>query len=310
MSKALVQQFVAREGLSQYLLDGRVLAMLAAAGFSMKAIFVKLSYAAYPVDPITLLALRMVLALPLFLLLAWRERGAGPLGRQDIWLLLLIGFLGYYLSSLTDFIGLFYISAGLERLILFTYPTLVLLFGAVLLKQPIPAKAWPPMLVCYIGIFAAVGHDLQQRADGHTVLIGAAWVFASAVSYALYYLGVGKLAKRIGSTRMAGWAGAASSGMVLAHFAAVGDFTVLPKLPGIIWGYSAAMAVFSTVLPIALLAAAIRRLGAGVAAGYATLGPVLTIVFAWLLLGESFTWMQALGLGLVMGGVSWLARSK
>jgi drug/metabolite transporter (DMT)-like permease len=299
-------------GVGALLADGRAFAILSAATFALKAIFVKLAYAAHPIEPLTLLALRMGLALPLFLWLGFRERRAAssPLGARTWGGVLLVGFLGYYLSSLFDFIGLSHITAGLERLILFLYPTLVLLFGALWLKQPVGGRALFALVLCYLGLAAAVGHDLRQTGDARAVATGAAWVFASCVTYALYYLGVGKLAATVGSTRLAAYGGGASCLMVLLHYAVMGSPSRLVELPLRVWGYAAAMATISTVLPIVLLSAAIRRLGAGRAATFATLGPVLTITFAWLLLGEEFTWLQGAGLALVVGGVSWLGKQR
>jgi drug/metabolite transporter (DMT)-like permease len=294
--------------------DGRAFAVSAAAAFALKAIFVKLAYAATPtpIDPLSLLALRMGIALPFFLWLALRERRASsePLTPRLWGWVLLAGFVGHYLSSLFDFIGLSYISAGLERLILFLYPTLVLLFGALWLKQPVRAQAWWALVMCYLGLAAAVWHDLRLAGDLRAAALGVAWVFASCVTYALYYLVVGKLAPKIGSTRLATYGGAASCFMVLAHHGAAGSPSRLGQVPPAVWGYAAAMATISTVLPIVLLAAAIRRLGAGRAATFATLGPVLTIAFAWLILGEPFTWLQGVGLALVLGGVTWLGRQR
>lgn len=292
--------------------DGRVFAVCSAATFALKAIFVKLAYAAHPIDPLSLLALRMGIALPFFLWLARRERDAltEPLTPRLWGGVLLVGFVGYYLSSLFDFIGLSYISVGLERLILFLYPTLVLLFGALWLKQPVRAQAWGALVVCYLGLAAAVWHDLRLSGDARAAAIGITWVFASCVTYALYYLGVGRLAARVGSTRLATYSGAASCFMVLAHYGAVGSPSRLGQLPAAVWGYAAAMATISTVLPIVLLATAIRRLGAGRAATFATLGPVLTLAFAWVILGEPFTWLQGVGLVLVLGGVTWLGKQR
>ncbi|WP_437581939.1 DMT family transporter [Sorangium sp. So ce887] len=292
--------------------DGRTFAVLSAATFALKAIFVKLAYAAHPIDAVSLLALRMGIALPFFLWLARRERGeaAEPMTPRLWGGVLLVGFLGYYLSSLFDFIGLTYISTGLERLILFVYPTLVLMIGAVWLNQPVRPKAWGALAVCYLGLAAAVWHDLVQTGDARTVAVGGAWVFASSVTYALYYIGVGKLASRVGSTRLAAYCGATSCLMVLAHYVATGSPARLGEIPASVWGYAAAMATISTVLPIVLLAEAIRRLGAGRAATFSTLGPVLTIAFSWVILGEPFAWQQVVGLALVVGGVTWLGKSR
>lgn len=290
----------------RWLHDGRFFAVLSAAGFSLKAIFVKLAYAAGPVDAVTLLALRMGLALPLFVWLICLSRGDGgaPLGRADVLRILLLGMLGYYLSSLFDFYGLEYISAGLERLILFCFPTLVLLLQAIALR------AWPSrrtllaVAVCYGGLGIAFRHDLGVAGGGAQVLQGAAWVFASAVTYALYYFGTGVMVKRLGSMRLAGLVGAASALMVLAHYGVTGGATELARLPGSVWLYAALMALFATALPIYWMALAIQRMGAAHTAAIGNLGPVLTIFAAWAVLGESLSVYQLAGLALVVFGVS------
>lgn len=286
--------------------DGRLYAVLSAAGFSLKAVFVKLAYAAGPVEPLTLLALRMLFALPLFLWLLWKS--ASPdmpkLTRGDIARVWLLALLGYYLSSLFDFKGLTYITAGLERLILYLYPTMVLLMQAWMTRQPPDRRAWQAMAICYGGLAIAFAHDLAQGGQGGQVLAGSAWVFASAVTYALYYLGTGAMLKRIGSMRLAGLAGSASCVLVLGHFFLFGHPQTLPQLPGEVWWHGALMAVLSTTLPIYWLSLAIQRLGAAQAATVGTLGPVLTVLAAWLLLGESLSVLQLGGLALVIFGVT------
>ncbi|HEX7634501.1 MAG TPA: DMT family transporter [Noviherbaspirillum sp.] len=284
--------------------DGRLYAVLSACGFSMKAVFVKLAYAAAPVDASTLLALRMGFTLPLFAWLTYRSSDGKPLARSDLGRIAMLGCLGYYLSSLFDFIGLGYISVGLERLILYIYPTLVLLLQAWSARQKPDTRAWQAMAICYLGLAIAFAHDLRQSGQGAQVATGAAWIFASAVTYALYYLGTGKLVGRIGSTRLAGLAGSASCVLVLAHFLLFGQPHALVALPLAVWGHAAMMAVFSTVLPIWWLLLAIQRMGAGQAAAVGTLGPVLTVLAAWLLLGESLSLLQLAGLALVMFGVT------
>ncbi len=290
----------------RWLHDGRLYAVLAAAGFSMKAIFVKLAYAAAPVDAVTLLAMRMGFALPLFLWLILRTRGerAARLGAGDIARVWMLGCVGYYLSSLFDFYGLTYITAGLERMILYLYPTLVLLLQAWVMRQPPGRHAWKSMAICYAGLAIAFAHDLHQSGQGVDVATGAAWVFASAVTYALYYHGTGSMVGRIGSTRLAGLAGSASSVLVLAHFLLFGQPHALTALPPAVWAYALLMAVFSTVLPVWWLSLAIQRLGAGQAAAIGTMGPVLTVFAAWLLLGESMSLLQLAGLALVMFGIT------
>jgi drug/metabolite transporter (DMT)-like permease len=286
--------------------DGRLYAVLAAAGFSMKAVFVKLGYAAAPVDALTLLALRMGFALPLFLWLAWlaRDRDPEPLSLKDGIHVAVLGFLGYYLSSLFDFLGLETITAGLERLILYLYPTLVLLFQVALTRQRPSSRTLQALAICYLGLGIGFVHDLQVTGWSREVMVGSAWVFASAVTYALYYLGTGALVTRIGSMRLAGLAGSASCVFVLGHYMVAGDPAALPALPPAVWINGALMAVVSTALPIYWLALAIGRMGAAQAAAVGNLGPVLTLSAAWLLLGEPLSLYQIAGLALVILGVA------
>jgi drug/metabolite transporter (DMT)-like permease len=288
--------------------NGSLFAVLSAAGFSLKAIFVKLSYAAGPVDAITILAMRMGLALPLFLWLLWLSRGAGEgrLSMADGVRILLLGMFGYYLSSLFDFYGLEYISAGLERLILFTYPTLVLLFQVVAFRERPSRRTLLAMGVCYLGLGVALLHDISSAGMGAEVMRGAAWVFASAVTYALYYLGTGVMLKRLGSMRLAGLAGSASAVMVLVHYSALNEIAQLAAVPGSVWVYAALMALFSTVLPIYWMALAIQRMGPTYTAAVGNLGPVLTILASWALLNEAISLYQLAGLVLVLFGVSQL----
>lgn len=301
-----------RTSLERHLQSGSLYAVLAALGFSFKAIFVKLAYAAGPVDAVTLLALRMGLSLPLFAWLVWASRGSAstPLTLGDGFRVAVLGLLGYYLSSLFDFYGLQFISAGLERLILFTYPTLVLVFQAVALRERPTPRTLVAMGLCYLGLGIAFVHDLGTAGGGHAVLVGSLWVFASAVTYALYYSGTGMMLKRMGSMRMAGLCGSASSLMVLAHYLLVADVTQLAQLPAAVWAHAAMMALFSTVLPIYWVALAIQRLGPTHTAAVGNLGPVLTMLASWAILSEAISGYQIAGLVLVLLGVSRLKPAK
>lgn len=166
---------------------GIALAVLAALGFSFKAIFVKLAYAAAAVDAVTLLTLRMTFALPIALWASlWLCRAAPPLSRNDWGLLLALGVLGYYGASILDFIGLQYISAALERLILFIYPTLTVLIGVLFMGKALEKRQVAALALSYAGIGLAFAHDLQVTDDMHAVLLGGAFIFGSALSYALY----------------------------------------------------------------------------------------------------------------------------
>lgn len=301
-----------RTSLERHLQSGSLYAVLAALGFSFKAIFVKLAYAAGPVDAVTLLALRMGLSLPLFAWLVWASRGSAstPLTLGDGFRVAVLGLLGYYLSSLFDFYGLQFISAGLERLILFTYPTLVLVFQAIALRERPTPRTLVAMGLCYLGLGIAFVHDLGTAGGGHAVLVGSLWVFASAVTYALYYSGTGMMLKRMGSMRMAGLCGSASSLMVLAHYLLVADITQLAQLPAAVWANAAMMALFSTVLPIYWVALAIQRLGPTHTAAVGNLGPVLTMLASWAILSEAISGYQIAGLVLVLLGVSRLKPAK
>lgn len=292
--------------------NGSLFAVLAALGFSLKAIFVKLAYAAGTVDAITLLALRMALSLPLFLWLVWssRHHANAPLTWGSAGRVMLLGLFGYYLASLFDFYGLQYISAGLERLILFTYPTLVLIFQAVALREKPTLRVLTAMGLCYFGLGIAFVHDVSVSGVGNQVIIGSLWVFASAVTYALYYSGTGVMLKSMSSMRLAGLAGTASSLMVLGHYALTGDFSLLGQLPAAVWLSALAMAVFSTVLPIYWVSLAIQRMGATQTAAVGNLGPVLTVFASWAVLSEEISLYQIVGLGLVLFGVSRLKPGK
>jgi drug/metabolite transporter (DMT)-like permease len=291
---------------------GIALAVLAALGFSFKAIFVKLAYAAAPaaapVEAVTLLSLRMVFALPVFLWIGIQaSRAAPPLTRRDWGMLVALGLLGYYGSSMLDFLGLQYISAGLERLILFTYPTLTVLIGVLFMGQTLEKRQIGALLLSYAGIGLAFAHDLQIAGDIRTVLIGAGFVFGSALTYAMYSAGAEPAIRRLGSARFAALAMLVSTAATQIHFFIAQPISALVQ-PLPIYGYGAAMALFSTVLPVLWQSAAIRRIGSARAVLIGTLGPVLTIFFGWWLLAEPVSLAQLAGAGLVLAGVLLVSR--
>jgi drug/metabolite transporter (DMT)-like permease len=289
---------------------GIALAILAAFGFSFKAIFVKLAYAAAPVDAVTLLALRMSFALPIALWATlWLCRAAPPLTRKDWGMLLALGLLGYYGASILDFIGLQYISAALERLILFIYPTMTVLIGVLFMGKRLEKRQIAALLLSYAGIALAFAHDLHVAEDLHSVLIGAVFVFGSALSYALYSAGAEVAIHRLGTIRFAALAIIVSTFATQLHFLATQPFSAL-QLPVEVYAYSAAMAIFSTVLPIFWQSAALRLIGSARTVLIGTLGPVLTIVFAWALLAEPVSMAQLAGAALVVAGVLLVSRRK
>jgi len=289
---------------------GPLFAVIGTLGFSFKAILIKLAYAWHPVDALTLLALRMLYSAPFFVAMAWwasRRPGNEPLQRRDWIRLAALGFVGYYLASLLDFMGLAYISAALERLVLFLYPTMVVLLSAVLLKKPVARATVFALLLSYGGIVFVFWHDLRVAGDAGAVATGGALVFGSAFCYAVYLVGAGDLIGRIGSTRFIALAMLASTLFVLAQFALTRPLAAL-DVPGSIHALSLAMAVFSTVLPTWLVAEAIRRIGANGTSLVGSLGPVFTIGMGAVILGEPLHAVQLLGAALVLAGVLLVTR--
>lgn len=288
---------------------GISLAILAALGFSLKAIFVKLAYAAAPVDAVTLLSLRMAFSLPAFVWMGMvAQRSAPALGRRDGGLLVLLGLLGYYGASMLDFLGLQYITAGLERLILFTYPTLTLLIGVFFMGKTLTRREMASLLLSYVGIGFAFAHDLEVGGDMRAVLIGGTFVFASSLCYACYLAGSAPLIHRLGATRFTALAMLVSVAATQLHFALSQPLAAWLQQPLPIYVYGAAMALFSTVLPVFMQSAAVRRIGSAKAVLIGTLGPMLTILFGWWLLAEPISAAQMVGVALVLAGVLVVSR--
>ncbi|MDH2916653.1 MAG: DMT family transporter [Gallionella sp.] len=288
--------------LNREVLLGVLFALLAAVGFSAKAIFVKLAYADQ-VDAVTLLALRMVFAAPFFLGVAiWAKRQhAAPLDAHDRWLVFGLGLVGYYLSSYLDFLGLQYISAGLERLILFLYPTMTVILAAFLYKRAIGKAVIAAMVLSYAGIALVFLHDVGVN-QGSAVLIGASLVFASTLSYSIYLVGAGHAIARIGAMRFTAYASLVASAACVLQFLLARPLSAL-DLPLHVYELSIAMAIFSTVLPVFLLSFAIKRIGSGNTSLIGSIGPVSTIYMAYVFLAESISWLQIAGSALVLAGV-------
>lgn len=287
---------------------GVVFAVIAALGFSFKAIFVKLAYAVAPVEPITLLSLRMLFSMPIFLWVAVASgRSQPPLTRRDWGMLMALGLLGYYGASILDFLGLQYITAGLERLILFTFPTLTVLIGVLFMGKVLERREIMALLLSYAGIGLAFAHDLHIAGDMTAVLIGAGFVFASSLSYAFYQAGSEPAIKRFGAARFTALATLVSVGATQVHFFVTQPLSgLLQPLPIIFYGVG--LALFSTVLPVFMQSAAIRRIGSSRSVLIGTLGPVLTIFFGWLLLDEPISLAQMAGTALVVAGVLQVSR--
>jgi len=260
------------------------------------------------VDAVTLLALRMIFSLPAFLWVGMRaSRSAPPLQKRDWLAIVALGLLGYYGASILDFAGLKYISAGLERLILFTYPTLTLLLGALFHGQRIGRREWLAMVLCYLGIGAAFAHDLQLSADMAAIWLGGALVFGSSLAYAFYLSGSAVMLARVGVARLTALALLVSTAATLVQFFATEPVSALLQ-PLSIYGYGLAMAVLSTAIPVFAQAAAMRRIGSGRAALIGTIGPMMTIALGWWVLGEPASIWQLGGAVLVIAGVVLVGR--
>lgn len=283
--------------------------LFAAAGailFSGKAIIVKLGFR-YGADAVTLLALRMLVAFPLFLLMGgWAARRASrPLTRGERWRVVGLGFFGYYLASFLDFAGLAYISATLERLILYLTPTLVLLIGWFAFGRRPSRAQWLALLVSYFGVALAFGHDLQSGDRG--ILLGGALVFGSALAYALYLVGSGEMVAKIGAVRLTAYASSVASVLCIGQFLLLRPLSAL-VLPHEVYWLSLLNGTLCTVAPVLLVMLGIARIGSGLASQVGMLGPVSTIVLSMLVLDEPMGPWQVAGTLLVLGGVLLVTR--
>jgi drug/metabolite transporter (DMT)-like permease len=287
---------------------GLALAVVGAIAFSGKAIIVKLAYR-YGVDAVTLIMLRMLFALPLFVLLAWwASRGKPPLTRRD-WLAVAgLGFSGYYMASFLDFAGLQYITASLERLILYLNPTLVLALSVLLLGRKTSAAQLGALAVSYAGVLLVFGHELSFA--GPDAVLGSALVFASAVSYALYLLYSGEVVRRLGALRLTGLATTVACLLCIAQFLLLRPLeAALTVAPQVIW-LSVLNAVLCTFVPVIAVMMAIERIGSTMTAQTGMIGPLSTIFMGAVILGEPFTAWVAAGTALVLAGIWMLARVR
>jgi drug/metabolite transporter (DMT)-like permease len=286
--------------------SGLLLAAAGAIAFSGKAIIVKLAYR-HGVDAVTLIMYRMLFALPLFVVLAWwAGRGQPALTGRDWRVVLGLGFTGYYLASFLDFAGLQYVSASLERLILYLNPTLVLLLGVLLGQQRVSRRQLLSMAVCYAGIVLVFGHELNF--SGSNVALGAALVFASAVSYAVYLHFSGNEVKRLGALRLTGLATSVAAVLCILQFLVLKPMAAAVVAPQVI-GLSILNATLCTFVPVLLVMMAIERVGPVVTAQTGMIGPLSTIALGVLLLGERIDGWIAAGTALVLTGVWLLARA-
>lgn len=294
----------------RYLIIGYAFVLIGAFGFSAKAVLIKLAYAySSQLDAITLMMLRMVISLPFFLFMAfWSATQANTsennyrLNKRDWLLIASLGILGYYLASWFDFRGLHYISAGLERLILFLYPTFVVLFSAILHRQLINRHQVFALLLSYAGLALVFANTLSVMPSSAQLYLGSAFVLGSAICFACFLLGSAIMIKRIGSTRFTAYSMSIACVITCLHFLIEHGIQVL-QLPIHVYYLAIIMAIFATVLPSFIMNAGICRVGASSAAIISSAGPIGTIALAFFLLGEMVTPVQLIGTAFILLGV-------
>jgi drug/metabolite transporter (DMT)-like permease len=289
------------------LLPGLALAVFGAIAFSGKAIIVKLAYR-YGVDAVTLIMYRMLFALPIFVVMAWwASRGKPPLTGRD-WLGVIgLGITGYYLSSFLDFMGLQYVTASLERLILYLNPTLVLLLGWLLYRKAFRPIQLAGMGLSYCGVILVFGHEVQLQ--GGQAALGTLLVFASAVTYAVYLVYSGEVVQRLGSLRLVGLATSVACLCCLLQFVVLRPLgSALEVAPEVIW-LSVLNATLCTAAPVLMVMMAIERIGPALSAQTGMVGPMSTILMGVLILGEPFTAWIAAGTVLVIAGIYVFSRA-
>lgn len=281
---------------------GIVFALAGTISFAFRPILIKLGYNTHPVSATTLLFLRMTLSLPFFLAMAWWLRGEKPISRRD-WLGILgLGFLGYYLASLLDFLGLQYVSAGVGRLIMFLYPTLVIVLSAFFLSISPTRRELAALAITYAGIALVVSNQISAAPENRLFVFGALMIFASAMCYAVYLVTGSQLVKRVGSARFTAYTMIVSTAPAVAQFLLLEPLSAL-ELPAQLWWYVILLATVCTVLPVFLVAEALKRIGANHFALIGALGPVTTVLADFVLMQGTLTAIQIVGGALVISGV-------
>jgi drug/metabolite transporter (DMT)-like permease len=282
---------------------GIAFALIGVLSFSFRPILIKLAYGAYPISPTTLFFLRMVISLPFFAVTAWWLRGAGVrLGARDWTAVAGLGVLGYYFASFLDFLGLQYVGAGVGRLILFLYPTLVLTLSFVFLRRRPSVRHVTALVLTYAGVALVVSDQVGTTPEGRMFLLGVLLVFGSAFFYAVYLVASSQIVQRVGSMRFTAYSMMAAAVPAVLQFIALEGPASL-ELPREVWIYAIIIGTFSTVLPVFLQAEALRRIGATEFALVGAVSPVSVAVMSAVGLGEPFGAPQVAGAALVIGGV-------
>ncbi len=286
-------------------LAGFIITFLGAILFSTKAIIVKLAFKHTDMNALSLLALRMLFALPFYIGAAWMAssaKNAAPLTGRQWGAVIFLGLFGYYLSSLFDFVGLQYVTAGLERLILFLYPTFAVLMNAVVFKQGVNRLQKIALWLTYSGIAIAYLGELRIDSDNPGFLWGSFLIFLCSITFAMYITGSGRIIPNIGAARFTAYAMLAATAGIFVHFAMAGEMPV-NGFSMVHWQYGLVLAIVATVLPSFMVSAGMKRIGSNNVAIISAIGPVSTIVQAYFVLGEPFFKEQLIGTILVVAGV-------
>ncbi|MBD0776225.1 DMT family transporter [Maribacter sp. ANRC-HE7] len=288
--------------------SGIVFAIIGVVLFSAKAVLVKVAYT-YKVDHLTLLLFRMVFALPFYLLIAFSKKPlhSKEINYKDYLWVVFFRFIGYYLASLFDFMGLQHIKAGLERIILFIYPTMVVVLSWLIFKKSISKIQIIAIIITYLGVILTFWNEEPMK-DG-SVILGGILIFFSALTYASYLVGSGWLIPKFGVMQFTSYAMIVSTVCIVLHYSMVKGFQ-LSTYPKEVYYLGIAMAIFSTLIPSFLVSAAIKRLGASTFSLFGSLGPVSTIILAFFFLDERITILQIIGMLVVIGGVTLVSRQK
>ncbi|MBK5277938.1 MAG: DMT family transporter [Bacteroidia bacterium] len=292
---------------------GIIICLMGAVCFSTKAIFVKLAYRDTQVEAVSLLTLRMIFSLPFFLVSAWfyssKESNVKFTPKQWMYVAF-IGCLGYYISSLLDFLGLQFVTAGMERLILFIYPTLVLLMNSLIFKHKIKPIQWLAVIITYVGLLLAFFGEADFSSSlNENFVWGSFLIFVCAFTFAAYIVGSGKMIPLVGAVKFNSYAMSFACVGVFLHFFITSEQS-LSDFPALVYIYSFLMAILSTVIPSYLVVLGIKRIGADNAAIVSSVGPVSTILLAYFLLGESIFALQIFGTAMILFGVLLISRGK
>ena len=284
---------------------GFIVTLVGAILFSTKAIIVKLAFAHTTLDALSLLTLRMLFALPFYLAAAWwvsRDRSRVRFTRRQWWLIIGLGLFGYYLSSLFDFVGLQYVSAGLERLILFLYPTFAVLINAFYFREKISRFQQFALLLTYVGIGIAYLGELQMDHGNDSIYWGSFLILLCAITYSVYIVGSARMVKQVGPSKFTAYAMLAATAGIFLHFLLRGDWSQWRAMAGS-WEYGILIALLATVIPTFMLSAGMKWIGTNNVAIISAIGPVSTILQAHWILGEPIFAAQVLGTLLVIAGV-------